>query len=1029
MPYFTLCFLLVAGLVAADPFPGGVDFELERAVTRGPGSGRSHLLACLDRTPDGRWRRVIGAAQNFSVGDQHGYVRSFTFDGSAATVELLIAINGDLYNAFQSLARYQISARLGQDGSWAGTYVGTCGTESVSGRVQGRTRPVQVPPADFTPIVGDEHPRLLFRAKDLPRLKAKLATPLGKAYLDFVEKAAAAKTKDTDLVAGPMNQAVLHQLTGEAKYAEAATAGFMKEIDNEDFGFASTGQVWAHRLLMLCVVYDCCRDTWTDEQRKKARETIDSRLEMLLWNAGGNQHPTSNWAGPMNAAAAIAALTLFTGPGPTPGSPPPAPGSRDKGTSSRGFRVNPLYGQLYRKDSQKIIDLPGNPEVAGAPALVLGTPLTAWHWSGILAVALRGNQDLLANLGKYAKADPVAGDIAKSMIFTEQGPRELAFKFEALPAAAIDPESGIDGDALILGKEPRVAVLSARFSVDAERLVTVAAARNKAKTSIRTLLDGVEVAVDAVYRLKPGRHRVLLVANGESFGRIDPVIADAGAASAGLADSIAEFGRLETACWEADGKPDFEPWFKMECGRSKVFRYHFMGLGIVGFQPESGHYGHDGGPGPAVYNHLARNCLGGHASPFADAVLYIPRHIANSVTGTTPAGAKGPQKLYGQPIHGINSLSLSFLARHFPAIPAEYQPGALWAWNLLTDYKGPGSEVALFGPGTDPVFTFLNYPLEMTAVAPSSPTWPLLWKAPTRGLYVFRNGYGSPDNSVIQVYTRETPTFGWNHPSAGAFTIQALGHEWAVSVADRLSQREEESVVLLPKDDCKGGGCGLTTRVESTPDGSGSITMNLDEIYAPKAAPPLTDKSHIRFLPEPAEVAKQPIRGWRTIAVDHSGASGAPLLFVVADHVTGGGQRRWQWQLPRTGDDHRSTNLKPTSVGDLVYNERGFTCTQGDAVLTVTIIASGKIDLRKPGQDEREIEAGGHNKNAKAGEKYLAPYNGVGILGDGDFLAIATVSKGPGPAVTVNGDGLAAKISVGGQAVAMDGDRVVFGKR
>jgi hypothetical protein len=45
------------------------------------------------------------------------------------------------------------------------------------------------PAADFRPVEPNEHPRMLFRAHDLPRLRARLATPLGEGRLAFAGEA------------------------------------------------------------------------------------------------------------------------------------------------------------------------------------------------------------------------------------------------------------------------------------------------------------------------------------------------------------------------------------------------------------------------------------------------------------------------------------------------------------------------------------------------------------------------------------------------------------------------------------------------------------------------------------------------------------------------------------------------------------------------------------------------------------------------------------------------------------------------
>jgi thiamine monophosphate kinase len=52
----------------------------------------------------------------------------------------------------------------------------------------------------------------------------------------------------------------------------------------------------------------------------------------------------------------------------------------------------------------------------------------------------------------------------------------------------------------------------------------------------------------------------------------------------------------------------------------------------------------------------------------------------------------------------------------------------------------------------------------------------------------------------------------------------------------------------------------------------------------------------------------------------------------------------------------------------------------------------------------------------------------IKAAGGEEFFAVITVQNGAAPAVTVEGEGLAAKVTVGGQIIRLDGDKIVLEK-
>ena len=67
------------------------------------------------------------------------------------------------------------------------------------------------------------------------------------------------------------------------------------------------------------------------------------------------------------------------------------------------------------------------------------------------------------------------------------------------------------------------------------------------------------------------------------------------------------------------------------------------------------------------------------------------------------------------------------------------------------------------------------------------------------------------------------------------------------------------------------------------------------------------------------------------------------------------------------------------------------------------------------------------------GKWVMRPQNALYVTGDpdsgnGEFFVILTLQRGAAPAVKAEGNGLAAKVTVGGQRISFDGRKVVLAK-
>ncbi len=129
----------------------------------------------------------------------------------------------------------------------------------------------------------------------------------------------------------------------------------------------------------------------------------------------------------------------------------------------------------------------------------------------------------------------------------------------------------------------------------------------------------------------------------------------------------------------------------------------------------------------------------------------------------------------------------------------------------------------------------------------------------------------------------------------------------------------------------------------------------------------------------------------------------------------GAGARRGSVSPWKAFADQRAEVLK-----SLRLEGNSFTITRGDATLKGTFAAPGNVKLST---DDMET--------MKMGAKRTILYDacaGLFAKGADDYFCVMTVQRGDAPRVTVRGRGLDAVVTVGGQTVRFDGEKIVFGR-
>jgi hypothetical protein len=970
-----LVFLAVGAFASAEAtgptteFSGEIELTLRRALPR-PGSDPAtapSLFLHLERKK-GRWQRVWG--KGFTVSEHLGRVLLSDFAPGQVRLGVDMLILGDFWIKGRWPARFELDLRRDPNGRLHGTYKGSYAGRPVRGQAEGRILPPRETVENFQPVQPAERPRLLFRRSDLPALREKLRTPLGRAYRDRAEQAG-------DVI----NLGVLYQLTGDKAYADRARKALSAahrdngEGDIPVFGFGSGG--FGHEIFTAAVAYDLCTDAWPGEfndwMQRQLRAFTD-RQQQILMTSHANFHPCSNYYGPGRGVPGVVSLALWGLKGPAPAEP--------RSPLERAWRVAPPEGFAP-------------PDDAPVCQLTPGQAPSDWIWTGPLPYEC--SRDVLARIGGYAKAHPAPGTLAEYMVRDETWFKPALLRFQALPAEVVSAD-GIDLDKLTDTDKPSTSVYVTYLRADRRR--TLRRAHENKET--RIWLSGVELEAGRFYDVHAGLHAMIVEHRTQkTAGTIQPVLSapDPNAAAGPLA-----LYRMQRALWQQDlaawERTGVDPTlhFWRQRGWFQNYQHYRWGIGDGGFFAETGGYAKIASWYPSVYAAMYPHSFGREVSAHPDVDHVIPRQLMQAVFD--PQDRPHLVKL-----NSALTLNLQWIACHWPILPERYKPSVLWVWNRLLNVDAPDQlpeALATAGRGRRGLTgltlaqTFVNYPLEGQPVHPAE-GMPLTWSADTFGFYMFRSGWG-PSATLTQVFAKASPVRGWNHPNAGAFTFQGLGHVWTGAPTSRGGAREQYSVVLLPDDKINQGSCGRVTHYSARPDGSGSITIDLDDVYAHRSRH-LYDGMFNRY---PSQRKPSGITGLRAIAFDPGGPD-QPAVLALVDRIDGGGRKLWTWQ--RAG-------------GNVSIDGQRFSIQRGDATLRGTFIAPGRVDIQAPGPERIEVGTRRHN--------FHGTVNRITAEGGDAFFVVCTVHKGPAPEVRVEGQGLDATVTVAGRILRFDGERIVL---
>lgn len=979
-----------ASVVAAAPEAAVYELQMRHAVMQqakknDAGNGQLCDLQVYFRAPKEGAAVATGFALNFSKAIHEGTVSRLSSQGDAISLRLAMRMAGDAWIR-DGYGQYQIMLREQGEDRYVGTFDGVYDGKVIQGPVELRLLRRPAPPEGFEPVGSKEHPRLLFRTADVPRLQQRLRSD------HPVLKAAWKQIQASD---DPVALGLRYRLTGDAALAESATAGVKRLMADRNAGSGNErGYLWADRLVSVSLAYDLCAAGWSDEFRGSVEEYIVWLSDRLV-----NRSPTiadraywstySRFVAHMHGGGAIGALTLAGHTGNEPQEP------------SRPEKQVPVVGAPadYKADELQVQPL----KLSQTPDWLATAPLDPGTRLEIVPASVRGPEIVIGD--QRLRLTPVKEDFYRSDAYTKGRAVDLG-KLTSRRLMHV-----LYLVAVVKNDETRYLRMDMNQAEAQAELLIGAPPRVLRQGDIVRLEAGVYPVVVRVELGKPAQAWAgIWVAPRFEQVTEEHAAEDLAKRQAGYEFIHARWAQRRSI-WLAGGGIDPSLALNSERAMFQMIRFYRSAYGTGGYQVEGEESTLRTMLHPLEYELAYRTMYGMPVTPEADVEALAPRYLMTTVFSKDGAEVNQSFSVSN------GTMDASHYARAWALTAEQYRPAVQWAWNRS---MGLPEQVRIPDVRTA-IYTWLHYPVQGEPREPGA-LMPRVWHAETKGLVVFRNRFEDSDDIVFQLHAKGPVSGGQHYFDAGSLRLHGLGHAWAFVGIHSPNQgiRQMEPVVHLPGVDSNVSLPGKITNVSADErTGSGSATVDLGLLFTNRHEG--TSRGALvsldgRILDE--LLVKTGIEATRTVAADYSGKSGSPALFVLVDRVTGGGKKVWHWQLPDLFDSEN----RPLEGVSLRIDGGAFTIKQGDASLRGTSVSPARVMLTH----ERGMVDYRWYQTPKQAKMNALTATVPDSIEDQPFVWVLTLQRGEAPRVTSDQQGDVTTIRVGGQVVRVQGDRVMF---
>ncbi|MFW6162823.1 MAG: hypothetical protein ACODAJ_08615, partial [Planctomycetota bacterium] len=760
----------------------------------------------------------------------------------------------------ETIAEGRYTIRVRRTGNaFSGGFTGRFGERQVDGKVTGSIRrPMVRDVPGHEPFAPGEHPRLIFRKKDLPEICRRAErTPEGRAIVAQLRKRLAEPVKWAPRVPPRVaaGHGVMYALTGDRAHARRARAIIEQVMD----GKASDPKMIrrAPRAMGVALAYDLCYDGWDQIFRQKVTHWLE-RAALDIFDGGRtgglNEHPFSNWMGIAYGSAGTIAIAIMEDPGVYPPAPRP-----------------PVMAQY--EPPKDFTPGQGVPVVAYSD----GVMPTQWLMAGPLEP--RSDDDFLGSLGGRDQARPEVGtkveyegDVVRFRPLGEDG--IWVHDHFTYGKPALD---------LLVPIDRAYHTTSYYYNVlDSDgagwyRLETDTRAGGR---NAMVWLAGTRLGHGDLVRLGEGRYPVLLqvsVGATTPWGRILAaprfIAVSDEQARAEHAERMAEHVR-RLAAWEegrqryfASGKTVPAADYCYQRAMRGVRRFLKTHVGDRGFGLEGeGYLRFTMTCGLLQFLHANRVAMGREFAEGTgrDWLLVLP-----VITGVGPEGKRPAYGPAGWGSIGQQEERSGAFVTGFSTVPEQYLPAVKWWFDRTFGLKGNGT-FNVFLPD-QAGYALVNYPFGVEAKNPQE-VLPRFVLDRHHGYFAARSRWRDADDLLTVMHLKSTVRH-YVHQAKPAVAVRVAG--FGRLMAEIQKVEVPGSTTML------GGLGGTVTHFERTTEGTATIAADLAQAYlkgAGKGEPP----------------ADAGVRALRALAVDYSGLSGAPGLYAVVDRIRGAGSRTWR---------------------------------------------------------------------------------------------------------------------------------------
>lgn len=189
-PILLLASLFMCTFAWTDPLPitqtgDTLQIKLSGALRS---SNQNRMLMLEFQRWNGRWFTGTGYSPSYNKGSHQAILLDMLAE-VPNRIDILAHIDGDAWVG-GGPAQYRIQWEPQSDGTFAGTFTGSFRGGEVTGIATGAFHPAAPALPAFTPASRGEHPRLLFKKRDLPALRQKAETAFGKRALETFPRSA-----------------------------------------------------------------------------------------------------------------------------------------------------------------------------------------------------------------------------------------------------------------------------------------------------------------------------------------------------------------------------------------------------------------------------------------------------------------------------------------------------------------------------------------------------------------------------------------------------------------------------------------------------------------------------------------------------------------------------------------------------------------------------------------------------------------------------------------------------------------------